>query len=297
LDSVFNQTRQGVFKESHEEQLPWTSSSVIGDFYFNLAQDTNTTAPKIVETTDTDKNPINQKREIEKTKPSEVCATQKVQAFLQKSLKSQEGHDLYGVLEDFERKVEPYFDMPSASHDDIYNDKKSYFTQWNAREYKLDSVDIKRYYEYLDSFYCDINYKMIWSTTNKEHQKKGSSIIAATLKSVGEGFKITAINTVSTTVLLDKSLSVPKTPTRTITNENQTKQPDTTQNPNLYVCYDKRIKQSQGVRITFVKYEGCKRYNAPCASLGKEHFGKYPSDLLAQKALIRCQTSRPCFVD
>jgi len=36
LNDVFKKTRASVYTESHEKQLPWTSSSVIGDFYFQL---------------------------------------------------------------------------------------------------------------------------------------------------------------------------------------------------------------------------------------------------------------------
>jgi Caspase domain len=34
LDEVFNRVRQGVYQASENKQLAWTSSSVIGDFYF-----------------------------------------------------------------------------------------------------------------------------------------------------------------------------------------------------------------------------------------------------------------------
>jgi len=34
LNEVFKKTRVSVYRESDEKQLPWTSSSVIGDFYF-----------------------------------------------------------------------------------------------------------------------------------------------------------------------------------------------------------------------------------------------------------------------
>ncbi len=36
LNQVFKRTRASVYWESGEKQLPWTSSSVIGDFYFRL---------------------------------------------------------------------------------------------------------------------------------------------------------------------------------------------------------------------------------------------------------------------
>jgi len=34
LNEVFKKTRASVYQESHKKQMPWTSSSVIGDFYF-----------------------------------------------------------------------------------------------------------------------------------------------------------------------------------------------------------------------------------------------------------------------
>ncbi|MBY0376322.1 MAG: caspase family protein [Bryobacteraceae bacterium] len=34
LDQVFNRVRQQVYESSRQQQLPWTSSSVIGDFFF-----------------------------------------------------------------------------------------------------------------------------------------------------------------------------------------------------------------------------------------------------------------------
>ncbi|HHH37170.1 MAG TPA: caspase family protein, partial [Epsilonproteobacteria bacterium] len=34
LDQIFNKTRISVYEESSEKQLPWTSSSVMGEFYF-----------------------------------------------------------------------------------------------------------------------------------------------------------------------------------------------------------------------------------------------------------------------
>jgi len=36
LDAVFNNTRKSVYRESNNKQLPWTSSSVIDDFYFKV---------------------------------------------------------------------------------------------------------------------------------------------------------------------------------------------------------------------------------------------------------------------
>ncbi len=45
LNEVFKQTRASVDKESNSQQLPWTSSSIIGDFYFQLNDAKVTTAP------------------------------------------------------------------------------------------------------------------------------------------------------------------------------------------------------------------------------------------------------------
>lgn len=42
LDAVFKNTRTSVYNESDGRQLPWTSSSVIGDFYFNINENGTT---------------------------------------------------------------------------------------------------------------------------------------------------------------------------------------------------------------------------------------------------------------
>ena len=47
LDEVFKYTRTSVYKESYKTQLPWTSSSVIGDFYFSLSDNKNPNIIKI----------------------------------------------------------------------------------------------------------------------------------------------------------------------------------------------------------------------------------------------------------
>ena len=38
LEEVFKQTRIGVYNESNEKQSPWSSSNIMGDFYFLLSQ-------------------------------------------------------------------------------------------------------------------------------------------------------------------------------------------------------------------------------------------------------------------
>jgi|GEM_PF-906281 len=65
-----------------------------------------------------------------------------------------------------------------------------------------------------------------------------------------------------------------------------------------YVCYDKRvIVYDDYGRISYKRYDGCKRTDGPCRRFGKEHFGKYPNDYEAYKAMRRCVRSNPRFVD
>jgi len=304
LDEVFNQTRKGVYTESNGEQLPWTSTSVIGNFYFNI--DNSDASTTVLDTPTITPQP-KKITTVRKATPnlSNIFSDAKVKSFLESLLKANEGNDLYGVLEHYGRAVEPYFTTPKATHDDIYNDTKSFFTQWSKREYTLDSVDIKRHYEYLDTYYADISYKLHWDRSNKERKMSGISIINATIQSMEDSFKVTAIGSISNTTHLDKKLGVTQNTTRTITLDNEQESSNdindeyqSRQSANYpYVCYEQRITQGERRRITYVKYVGCKRYNQACKSLGKEHFGKYPNDFLAHRALIRCQTSRPRFVD
>ncbi len=50
LNEVFKNTRSQVYRDSQDTQLPWTSSSVIGDFYFNINKK-SATAVKTRQTT------------------------------------------------------------------------------------------------------------------------------------------------------------------------------------------------------------------------------------------------------
>lgn len=61
LEQLFKNTRQAVFKESNAKQLPWTSSSVMGDFYFTVPSSfekltTNTKTQKLNLTNTTQDN-------------------------------------------------------------------------------------------------------------------------------------------------------------------------------------------------------------------------------------------------
>ena len=63
-----------------------------------------------------------------------------------------------------------------------------------------------------------------------------------------------------------------------------------------YVCYDRRVKVvSDG--IIYLRYDGCMRSRYSCGSIGKAHFGRYPSNRAARRALYRCRTATPRFID
>ena len=66
--------------------------------------------------------------------------------------------------------------------------------------------------------------------------------------------------------------------------------------PRLYVCYNKRLKLETDDAI-YLRYDGCARYRYSCKSNGKAHFGKYPNVRAAKRALHRCQTAQPRFID
>ena len=66
--------------------------------------------------------------------------------------------------------------------------------------------------------------------------------------------------------------------------------------PKLYVCYTKRVKLVTDDAI-YLRYDGCARYTYSCKSNGKARFGKYPNENAARRALRRCQTAEPRFID
>ena len=59
----------------------------------------------------------------------------------------------------------------------------------------------------------------------------------------------------------------------------------------LYVCYAKRVGTIEP------KYYGCFRSEVSCNSINKRHFGHYPNERSAKRALHRCVTSKPKFID
>lgn len=71
---------------------------------------------------------------------------------------------------------------------------------------------------------------------------------------------------------------------------------DIVDSPRLFVCYTKRVKVvSDGV--IYLRYDGCARYRYSCKSNDKARFGKYPSVRAAKRALYRCKTAQPRFID
>jgi hypothetical protein len=60
-----------------------------------------------------------------------------------------------------------------------------------------------------------------------------------------------------------------------------------------YVCYDKKTILSSNKAI----YEGCSRAKNKCQTIGKNHFGKYPTNKKVLEALDRCLNSKPKFID
>ena len=64
-----------------------------------------------------------------------------------------------------------------------------------------------------------------------------------------------------------------------------------------FVCYDKRVRIISDNGNEYLTYKGCTRVNVSCKSTGRAHFGKYPNDYKASKALQRCRNARPRFVD
>lgn len=126
LDEVFSQTRASVYKESDKKQLPWTSSSVIGDFYFSLSSSSDTT-PKTNEKITTDiPKPQNHDREIKK--------------FFYDLIESVNNRDTRKMMMSFDKRVSYY--GKSFSSKEVERDKVSYMNKWNDLNYKIVDIDI-----------------------------------------------------------------------------------------------------------------------------------------------------------
>ncbi len=67
--------------------------------------------------------------------------------------------------------------------------------------------------------------------------------------------------------------------------------------PKLNVCYVKRIKYYSDDGSVYLRYDGCGLYRDSCEYNGLAHFGHYPNPGSARRALNRCLTASPRFVD
>lgn len=64
-----------------------------------------------------------------------------------------------------------------------------------------------------------------------------------------------------------------------------------------YVCYDTRSTSRDAYGNNWVQYRGCHLSYNSCGYNGSNHFGRYPNNYQAQRALNRCRTNNPRFVD
>jgi len=67
--------------------------------------------------------------------------------------------------------------------------------------------------------------------------------------------------------------------------------------PKLNVCYTKRIKYYSDTGGVYLRYDGCGLYRDSCHDNGLAHFGHYPSPRAARRALDRCRTASPRFIE
>ena len=64
-----------------------------------------------------------------------------------------------------------------------------------------------------------------------------------------------------------------------------------------FVCYDTRHIMRDRNGDSRVRYDGCQRSWRPCESMGMNHFGRYDNQRAANRAMYRCRTGTPRFVD
>ena len=159
-----------------------------------------------------DKDREEKKRIREKAinKLNTIFSKYNVTSFINSVMSTESQNNVYSVLKYFDNSVSPYFSIRTASHDDIYKDKKAYFRRWHTRSYRLESIDIKNRYKEYGELYSDIIYQVYWEASNGEVSKSGMAKMSMTIKSVGDSFKITSINSISNKSYKTQSISKEK---------------------------------------------------------------------------------------
>ncbi len=148
LNDVFKKTRAAVYAESRDKQLPWTSSSVIGDFYFHLdtTSQTNTTVPlpSSVTMSESDKKELQQLRLIKQQK-TDAALAELVQ--LRKELKNKPPKEARVIPRESHipsQEVRPKNDSTQDSYE--YRDSKDHYFPYVCYSEKFSTTNAKATY-------------------------------------------------------------------------------------------------------------------------------------------------------
>ncbi len=210
LNEVFDKTRTSVHQESDEKQLPWTSSSVIGSFYFQADSLSNTPVATVISPaasrtgmSDADKTELIRLRQAKKQqteaeqaelarlreeerkllleRESGITRTQ-ILSFLNKYISVANNRNINGIMDLYSQNVN-YFRAGIVSNRFIYKDKVNYYKRWPKIRIDLIAInDINNVEGKMDE--KRVTYSINFNVYNYSKQKgiKGKAINTVILR-------------------------------------------------------------------------------------------------------------------
>ncbi len=273
LNEVFDKTRTSVHQESDEKQLPWTSSSVIGSFYFQA--DAASSSPLFSSLFQSNEMEADDKAELVRLRQMKKQQTEAEQAELAR-LKKEEAarrksatQNNYALQNSQNMSSSSQHNQPYVCYDKKYlNGNKPIYSGCVRSKRSCKSISKYHFGRYPNDRKAHSAFVRCSSGSPKFIDSQGQA-----------GTRQNAILSRETR---RRESSVQNS--RNFSSSSQHNQP--------YVCYEsKYLNRNKPI------YNGCVRSKYSCKSIGKYRFGKYPNDRKAHSAFVRCSSGSPKFID
>ncbi len=162
LNDVFDKTRASVNEESNGAQWPWTSSSIIGSFYFQ--PDTSSPAPysplsdqsaekaelqrlrelkqqrEAAEREELERLREEEKRYREQREAESGITRGQIRSLIDRYIVVGNNRDIDGMINLYAQRVD-YFRAGNVSRSFVYKDKRNYYKRWPSLHVDLIGID------------------------------------------------------------------------------------------------------------------------------------------------------------
>jgi uncharacterized caspase-like protein/regulator of sirC expression with transglutaminase-like and TPR domain len=132
VEEMFKRVRQGVLEDTNNQQIPWDSSSLVGEFSFNQTSTSVATSTLAPESTTSTSTPAS-----ESTTPTSTPASESAEKLVQQGLDRVEQGDNQGAIDNFTEGIALNPDDAEA-----YNNRGEAYR--NLRQYQEAIADLDR---------------------------------------------------------------------------------------------------------------------------------------------------------